>query len=266
MIIATGGAYMKKKSIFIINESQKLIEDIKEEVQRRDDIEICGAYTSSKEALLRIKQLNHIDMLVVELVLPDLDGYEIIREIKENKDSYPKIEIIVAQSALVNASVLEMVNKSGANLFLQKPYKIQSLFNMFNSLNEDSKSNKEEIDLEKRITKILHDGGIPAHIKGYSYLRTAIYCSYNNNDYIGQVTKVLYPEIAKKYKTTGSRVERAIRHAIEVAWNRGNVDTIDDIFGYTISASKAKPTNSEFIAMISDYISVENERLMSKLA
>ncbi|MGN1295170.1 MAG: sporulation transcription factor Spo0A, partial [Bacilli bacterium] len=236
-------------------------------VQRKEDIEICGAYTSSKEALLRLKQCDNVDMLLVELVLPELDGYEIIREIKDNKDSYPNINLIVAQSALVNQSVLSMVSKSGANLFIQKPYKIQSLFKMLNTNENDSeKANKEEIDLEKRITKILHDVGIPAHIKGYSYLRTAIYCSYNNSEYIGQVTKVLYPEIAKKYKTTGSRVERAIRHAIEVAWNRGNVDTIDDIFGYTISASKAKPTNSEFIAMISDYISVENERLMSKLA
>lgn len=258
---------MNKKSIFIINDSQDLIDQIKQETQRKEDIEVIGAYTSSKEALLRLKQCNSVDMLLVELVLPELDGYEIIREIIENKESYPHINLIVAQSTLVNPSVLSMVNKSGANLFIQKPYKIQSLLKMLNSdIIENEKVNKDEIDLEKRITKILHDVGIPAHIKGYSYLRTAIYCSYNNSDYIGQVTKVLYPEIAKKYKTTGSRVERAIRHAIEVAWNRGNVDTIDDIFGYTISASKAKPTNSEFIAMISDYISVENERLTSKLA
>ena len=109
----------------------------------------------------------------------------------------------------------------------------------------------------------MHEVGIPAHIKGYGYLRTAITYSYENSDYIGQVTKTLYPEIARKYKTTGSRVERAIRHAIEVAWNRGNIDTIDEIFGYTISSAKAKPTNSEFIAMISDYLNVENKNKLA---
>ena len=107
--------------------------------------------------------------------------------------------------------------------------------------------------------------GIPAHIKGYMYLRTAILETYLNVDFLGQITKVLYPEIARKYETTASRVERAIRHAIEVAWNRGNIDAIDDIFGYTISASKAKPTNSEFIAMISDKLRLEH-RLKSRKA
>ena len=116
---------------------------------------------------------------------------------------------------------------------------------------------------EQCVTELLHEIGIPAHIKGYMYLRTAILETYLNVDFLGQITKVLYPEIAKKYATTASRVERAIRHAIEVAWNRGNIDAIDDIFGYTISASKAKPTNSEFIAMISDKLRLEH-RLRNK--
>ena len=118
-------------------------------------------------------------------------------------------------------------------------------------------------DIEKRITNLLHEVGIPAHIKGYSYLRTGILQTYKNPDYIGRITKVLYPEIAQKYKTTGSRVERAIRHAIEVAWTRGNIDVIDEIFGYTISASKAKPTNSEFIAMISDHLTIQKKKSIS---
>ena len=124
--------------------------------------------------------------------------------------------------------------------------------------NDISHDELRRLQLETEITELLHEIGIPAHIKGYMYLRTAILETYLNVDFLGQITKVLYPDIAKKYTTTASRVERAIRHAIEVAWNRGNIDAIDDIFGYTISASKAKPTNSEFIAMLSDKLRLEH--------
>lgn len=133
------------------------------------------------------------------------------------------------------------------------------------NLDEDEKKRLAKLELESEITELLHEIGIPAHIKGYMYLRTAILETYLNVDFLGQITKVLYPEIARKYATTASRVERAIRHAIEVAWNRGNIDAIDDIFGYTISASKAKPTNSEFIAMIADKLRLEH-RLKNKTA
>ena len=133
------------------------------------------------------------------------------------------------------------------------------------NLDADEQQRMQKLELESKITSLLHEIGIPAHIKGYMYLRTAILETYLNVDFLGQITKVLYPEIARKYETTASRVERAIRHAIEVAWNRGNIDAIDDIFGYTISASKAKPTNSEFIAMISDKLRLEH-RLKSRKA
>src|SRR5699024_4150083 len=117
---------------------------------------------------------------------------------------------------------------------------------------------KHEIDLETNITDIMHDIGVPAHIKGYLYLREAIMMVYLDIELLGSITKILYPDIAKKYNTTASRVERAIRHAIEVAWNRGNIDSITDLFGYTINVSKAKPTNSEFIAMVADKLRLEH--------
>ena len=132
---------------------------------------------------------------------------------------------------------------------------IKRVFSDETKINETHVNETEKIQkvkIENEITEILHEVGIPAHIKGYMYLRTAIMKTYDNIDILGQVTKVLYPEIARNYNTTSSRVERAIRHAIEVAWNRGNTEAIDDIFGYTVSASKSKPTNSEFIAMIAD--------------
>src|SRR5690625_964709 len=116
---------------------------------------------------------------------------------------------------------------------------------------------KREVDLEAKITDIMHDIGVPAHIKGYLYLREAIMMVYEDIELLGSITKILYPDIAKKYNTTASRVERAIRHAIEVAWNRGNIDSITELFGYTINVSKAKPTNSEFIAMVADKLRLE---------
>lgn len=130
-------------------------------------------------------------------------------------------------------------------------------------VNEVNKNAYQKVKIENEITEILHEVGIPAHIKGYMYLRTAIMKTYDNIDILGQVTKVLYPEIARNYNTTSSRVERAIRHAIEVAWNRGNTEAIDDIFGYTVSASKSKPTNSEFIAMIADKLRLAHKTALA---
>ena len=258
---------MKKKSIFIMEDKEELTNSIKRKIENSEDMSLLGIAKNGKEGLEKIKDFEEIDVLICELMMPHYDGFYALKELKENRNKFPKIKLIICQSEFVNSHILSLIQSLGVNQFLLLPYEIDSLFESI-KMNFDviPENSKEEVSLEKRITKILHEVGIPAHIKGYSYLRTAITCSYNNSEYIGQITKVLYPEIAKKYKTTGSRVERAIRHAIEVAWNRGNIDTIDEIFGYPISASKAKPTNSEFIAMIADYISVENERLTSKIA
>ena len=150
----------------------------------------------------------------------------------------------------------------GAEYFIVKPIELNNVLNIVNQLLKPQivkngevvalNKGKEEVDLETEITEILHEIGVPAHIKGYLYLRESITMVYNNIEILGSITKVLYPVVAKKFKTTSSRVERAIRHSIEVAWNRGNVDTISQIFSYTISYNKSKPTNSEFIAMIAD--------------
>ena len=161
---------------------------------------------------------------------------------------------------------------AGADLCLLKPYNMESLCQHIESLlanrsapktvdnQEAEKKNPEAQDIETQVTRIIHQIGVPAHIKGYQYLRTAILLTIRDSDMINSVTKVLYPSVAKKYQTTTSRVERAIRHAIEVAWDRGDVDTLNSYFGYTIQNNRGKPTNSEFIAMIAD-----NLRLKYKL-
>ncbi|MDD6302766.1 MAG: sporulation transcription factor Spo0A [Bacillales bacterium] len=257
---------MEKKSVFIIDDNEDYITEVCRFLSTQENMKVVGYANDGKSGLDKIKYFNKIDVLILDMVMPIMDGFEVLQELKLNIDDYPSIQTIICQSSMVNDHILALVSSLGGDQFILKPNSVESLLKHIN-MNLDLTKNFTPIDdsLEQKITKVLHDVGIPAHIKGYQYLRTAITSSYSNPEYIGQITKVLYPEIAKKYKTTGSRVERAIRHAIEVAWNRGNIDTIDEIFGYTISASKAKPTNSEFIAMISDYISLKDNKIDAKL-
>jgi len=169
-----------------------------------------------------------------------------------------------------NQSIFMEATKAGADLCLLKPYNMESLCQHIKTLAHNRKNAQATIteeedesktpDIETQVTRIIHQIGVPAHIKGYQYLRTAILLTVKDSDIINSVTKVLYPSVAKKYQTTTSRVERAIRHAIEVAWDRGDVDTLNSYFGYTIQNNRGKPTNSEFIAMIAD-----NLRLKYKL-
>lgn len=196
------------------------------------------------------------------------------------KENRIEADHILCTTPFINEIIISSIQDYKIDYILMKPFEIETMIDKLDNicgyakaskkqmlmdmnLNEDEKERLAKLELESEITELLHEIGIPAHIKGYMYLRTAILETYLNVDFLGQITKVLYPEIAKRYSTSASRVERAIRHAIEVAWNRGNIDAIDDIFGYTISASKAKPTNSEFIAMISDKLRLEH-RLKNK--
>ena len=198
---------------------------------------------------------NSYDVAVVDLWVPAIDGIGIIRNIQKsnlkNKPSFILMSPINKQNILVEAS------EAGADICVLKPFDNGSLVAHIDSLlrmrsRNITKSIPVNADMEAQVTKIIHQIGVPAHIKGYQYLRTAILMTIEDNEIINSVTKVLYPTVAKKYQTTTSRVERAIRHAIEVAWDRGDIDTLNSYFGYTIQNSRGKPTNSEFIAMIAD--------------
>lgn len=193
-------------------------------------------------------------------MLTDIDGVGVLEKVNEvNKNAYQKVVCITSFTSPLISNALEKLNVSYCfkipfdfNYFMDVIKRVFSDEIKINETHVNETEKIQKVKIENEITEILHEVGIPAHIKGYMYLRTAIMKTYDNIDILGQVTKVLYPEIARNYNTTSSRVERAIRHAIEVAWNRGNTEAIDDIFGYTVSASKSKPTNSEFIAMIAD--------------
>ncbi len=213
---------------------------------------------NGEEALIQIGK-NHPDIAIVDVWLSKLDGIGVLRNCQNLKFAPDKPPAFIVVSMVSKQSTFIEAANSGADLCLLKPYNIESLCKHIISL---AKSRDGEIepeheeekapDMETQVTKIIHQIGVPAHIKGYQYLRTAILLTIKDSDVITRVTQILYPSVAKQYQTTTSRVERAIRHAIEVAWDRGDVDTLNSYFGYTIQNNRGKPTNSEFIAMIAD--------------
>jgi two-component system response regulator (stage 0 sporulation protein A) len=207
------------------------------------------------DTALSYLEKNSYDIVIVDLWISGIDGIGLIRA-KETLNIKGSPSFIL-MSPINKQSVLMEASEAGADLCILKPFDITSLSAHIDSLtkirNHKGSSNMTDAsDMETQVTKIIHQIGVPAHIKGYQYLRSAILMTIEDSDIINSVTKVLYPTVAKKYQTTTSRVERAIRHAIEVAWDRGDIDTLNSYFGYTIQNSRGKPTNSEFIAMIAD--------------
>ena len=222
--------------------------------------------SDGEEALLKIGKL-HPDVVIIDIWMSKLDTVSIIKScfgIDFTPDSVPSF---IVTSQLNNPSMLTEASEAGADYCVLKPVNYPGLAERIRRLirqrgatvKPETKEKRENVELEAQVTKIIHQIGVPAHIKGYQYLRTAIIMTINDNDIINSVTKILYPSVAKRYQTTSSRVERAIRHAIEVAWDRGDVDTLNSYFGYTIQTSRGKPTNSEFIAMIADNLRLTNK-------
>lgn len=254
---------MERISVFVADDNQQYVDYIVSVIAKQPNMYIINTANNGEEAIKKIKECKNIDVLICDMIMPHLDGYAVMKQIHDGLGDVV-IRHKICISALVNDKVLNIVSGFGAEMFIIKPFKAPVILDAIQTVLEgDSKyehsieSSEDKVSIEKRLSDLLHEIGVPAHIKGYNYLRTGILLTFENQDeYIGQITKSLYPEIAKKYKTTSSRVERAIRHAIEIAWNRGNIDLIDEIFGYSISIEKAKPTNSEFIVMIADYLAV----------
>ena len=227
---------------------------------------------NGEDALSKIGRI-HPDVVIIDIWMSKLDGLSVVRSAKAMTYGNDKPPVIIMTSPISNQNIFVQALQAGAELCLVKPLNQSNLLEYVESMlkSRNSKVDKgadvvgasadgESPDIEAQVTRIIHQIGVPAHIKGYQYLRTAILLTVKDSDIINSVTKILYPSVAKKYQTTTSRVERAIRHAIEVAWDRGDVDTLNSYFGYTIQNNRGKPTNSEFIAMIAD-----NLRLKYKL-
>ena len=246
---------MNSTKILITDENNAARSTLRDELKSQGYSNVYEA-SNGEEALAMITTILP-DIVIIDVLLSKLDGIGVIRQAKkELRDDAP---IFIVTSIVSNHNMLVEANNAGASMCMIKPVNTESLvYHIENLLPNDfdilalSSENSSSNDLESQVTKIIHQIGVPAHIKGYQYLRTAIILTVNDSDIINSVTKILYPTVAKKYQTTTSRVERAIRHAIEVAWDRGDVEVLNSYFGYTIQNNRGKPTNSEFIAMIAD--------------
>ncbi len=219
------------------------------------------AVTRHKNGKLILETIKNdtYDFLIVEAKMPELDAASLLYEIRNEKGELP---ITIVVSNIHSPELEKEIMEAGASYFMVKPFAPEILVNKVHSLKNYKKivvpaAHKELNNIEYIVTDIIHKIGIPAHIKGYHYLRTAIILSVHDDEMLNSITKLLYPTVAQKYNTTSSRVERAIRHAIEIAWDRGDVDVLNSLFGYTVHTSRGKPTNSEFIALIADKIRLE---------
>ena len=268
---------MKEKiSVLIADDNQDFSKTLSTYIDNQNDMEVICVAKDGLEAINMITNTEP-DVALLDVIMPHLDGIGVLENIGKIKIN--KKPMCIMLSAVGQDKITQKAIELGAQYYVVKPFDIELLIKRIRELkfykpnNKNSnfiskesrlqyielstQSGKNEENLEALVTNIIHEVGVPAHIKGYQYLREAIMMVVNDIDVINQITKSLYPKIAYKYNTTPSRVERAIRHAIEVAWGRGQQDVVENIFGYTISAAKGKPTNSEFIAMIADKLRLE---------
>lgn len=261
--------------LLIADDNKEFCDILQEYFSKQEDIQLVGIANNGVEALEKIRE-NQPDVIVLDIIMPYLDGIGVLEKL--NADEFkPKVIML---TAFGQESMTQKAIELGANYYLLKPFDIEVLANRIRELGKNvsisykktsvsmkQTQNTTEVHsppkdpkkLDIEVTNIIHQMGVPAHIKGYQYLRDAIIFVVKDVNLLGAVTKELYPKIAEKYETTSSRVERAIRHAIELAWDRGNVDMMNRFFGYTINLERGKPTNSEFIAMVADKLRLSHK-------
>jgi two-component system, response regulator, stage 0 sporulation protein A len=259
---------VNKIKVCVVDDNRELVGLLEEYISSQDDMEVVGIAHNGQDCLEMLKESDP-DVLLLDIIMPHLDGLAVLEKIRDMEKN--KLHVIML-TAFGQEDVTKNAVELGASYFILKPFDMENLGNHIRQVSNKAKGparkssnlgfkapvEQKPKNLDASITSIIHEIGVPAHIKGYLYLREAISMVYNDIELLGSITKVLYPDIAKKYNTTASRVERAIRHAIEVAWSRGNIESISSLFGYTVSMSKAKPTNSEFIAMVADKLRLEH--------
>ena len=266
---------MNKIRVILADDNREFAELLKEHLNGQGDIEVIGVAHHGGEVIEMLKQ-EIPDVLILDIIMPHLDGLGVLEQLQQlDLEFVPKVIML---TAFGQENITHRAVELGASYYILKPFDLEVLTHRIRQMKgiaskpsfvkssapataggAGTASGQKSDNLDANITDVIHEIGVPAHIKGYLYLREAISMVYNEVDLLGAITKSLYPRIAKKYNTTPSRVERAIRHAIEVAWSRGNMDSIRDLFGYTINVTKAKPTNSEFIAMVADKLRIEHK-------
>ena len=259
---------MNHLSVAIADDNQKILDLLEKVIGTDQELDLVGKAKNGEEMCRIIKEKNP-DVVLLDLIMPKMDGLSVMDTVNWDRDirKHPSFIII---TAVGQERITEDAFRKGASYYILKPFSNQMVLDKIREAGKyhvpeaksfapvgNAEASEPKINLENRVTDMIHEIGIPAHIKGYHYLRDAIMMAVEDMDVLNAITKILYPTVAKKYQTTSSRVERAIRHAIEVAWSRGKLDTLDELFGYTVSTGKGKPTNSEFIALIADTIQLE---------
>lgn len=249
----------KAIKVLIADDNKEFCDLLKEFINHQDDFVLAGIANNGLEALEIIQQ-QAPDVMVLDIIMPHLDGIGVLEKLSSGIVNHrPKVIML---TAFGQESITQRAVELGADYYILKPFDFSVLATRIRQLAEGVTvstyiSPSKPRNLDVAVTNIIHEMGVPAHIKGYHYLREAILCVINEVNLLGAVTKELYPMIAQKYQTTPSRVERAIRHAIELAWDRGNIEMMTKFFGYTINLERGKPTNSEFIAMVADKLRIE---------
>ncbi len=261
---------MGKITVAIVDDNVRMQNLIEEILKEDPEIEVIGKAENGLEALTIIRDKKP-DVVLLDLIMPKLDGLGVMERVRKGTE-YKKLPAFIVVTAIGQERVTESAFELGASYYIMKPFDNNIILSRIRQVKgethgklidnqkaplSDRAAAYRELNLESDVTNIIHEIGVPAHIKGYQYLRDAIMMSVDDSEMLNSITKQLYPSIAKRHKTTPSRVERAIRHAIEVAWSRGKMDTIDELFGYTVNNGKGKPTNSEFVALIADKIRLE---------
>lgn len=257
---------MGQLNVAVADDNERILELLGEIVNSDKELNLVGKANNGEDMVQIIKR-KEPDVVLLDLIMPKMDGLSVMDFVNADKTVKKRPEFIVV-TAVGQERITEDAFQRGASYYIMKPFNNEVLLNRIKSVRVSPKREgqahtvaespaKAQENLESHVTNMIHEIGIPAHIKGYHYLRDAIMMAVEDMDVLSAITKILYPTVAKKHQTTSSRVERAIRHAIEVAWSRGKLDTLDELFGYTVSNGKGKPTNSEFIALIADTIQLE---------
>ncbi len=248
-----------KIKVLVVDDNAGLVDLIKEYFSSSEKVEIVGSAKNGDEA---IKYLNdkkfEFDLMLLDLIMPGKDGIAVLDYMKQNKIN----KKVIVMTSYNEPETIRDVSEYGVRYYCLKPFELEDLNNKIIQTITNKKNNDKIIELENRdvqiqVTKLLHALGIPSHIKGYQLIRSAILMVYENPGFIGGITKELYPDLSSKFNTSVQRVERAIRHAIEVSWLRGDIDLMDEIFGHSVDIDRAKPTNSEFIVTIADKLRLE---------
>lgn len=266
---------MAHLNVAIGDDNERILELLGDIVSSDKDLTLVGK-ANNGEDMCRLIKNKQPDVVLLDLIMPKMDGLSVMDEVAKDKNlkKFPQFIII---TAVGQEKITEDAFRKGASYYIMKPFQNETVLRQIKYIQTETQPEKPKINnltrnvenaleeqvednLENKVTSMIHEIGIPAHIKGYHYLRDAIMMAVEDMDVLNAITKILYPTVAKKHHTTSSRVERAIRHAIEVAWSRGKVDVLDKLFSYTVSYGKGKPTNSEFIALVADTIRLEQKK------